>query len=176
MVEHRLTDYLSCEVMLSRDKRKAWVGQPHMVKKLRNKFGDMVKGMQKYKTPGSPGKGLMLERDPEFIIDPDHHALYRTGVGMLLYLIKYSQPEICNAVWELSKCLSGPNEAAFKEKLRVIKYILDSPTKGLKMQPIKADKWLVVLFTDSDWAGDKDTRKSVRLYIVCLWCIGELEI
>jgi hypothetical protein len=30
---------------------------------------------------------------------------YRSGVGMLLYLIKYSRPDISNAVRELSMCM-----------------------------------------------------------------------
>ena len=85
---------------------------------------------------------------------------------MLLYLVKHSRPDIANAVRELSKCLSGPNEAAYKEMLRVIKYVLDTPTRGLKIQPVNVEKWIILLYTDSDWAGDKDTRKSVSGYML----------
>jgi hypothetical protein len=62
---------------------------------------------------------------------------------MLLYCIKHSRPEISNAVRELSKCLSGPNEAAYKEMLRIIKYVKDTPDIGLRMEPQISDEWNV---------------------------------
>jgi hypothetical protein len=80
---------------------------------------------------------------------------------MLLYCIKHSRPDISNAVRELSKCLSGPNEAAYKEMLRIIKFIKDTQNMGLKMEPIISDECDVEVITDSDWGGDKDSRKSV---------------
>ena len=45
---------------------------------------------------------------------------------MLLSLIKYSRPDIDNGVRELSKCIDGPNLAAYKEMLRTIKFALDT--------------------------------------------------
>jgi hypothetical protein len=137
-----------------------------MVKKLQQKFGEMVKGMSNYQVPGSPGQGLVLAKDPESVIDQERHALYRTGVGSLLYCTKHSRPEISNAVRELSKCLSAPNEAAFKEMLRVIKFVLDTSTVGLKLQPVFCDEWFVKVYSDSDWARDKDTRKSVTGFFI----------
>jgi hypothetical protein len=85
---------------------------------------------------------------------------------MLLYCIKHSRPEISNAVRELSKCLSSPNPAAYKEMLRVIKYIYDTPDIGLRVVPKISDEWEVKVYSDSDWAGDKDSRKSVSGYMI----------
>ena len=45
---------------------------------------------------------------PKEIVDAETHAIYRSGVGMLLYLIKHSRPGIANVVQELSKVLDGP--------------------------------------------------------------------
>ena len=33
-VEHSMEDYLSCQVLFSKDGSKAWLGQPHMIKKI----------------------------------------------------------------------------------------------------------------------------------------------
>ena len=125
---------------MNEKKNKAWVGQPHMVKKIINKFQDLVKKLPVYKTPGTPNNGLILAKEGEDQIDEARHALYRTGTGMLLYCIKHSRPDIANAVRELSKCLSRPNETAFKEMLRVIKYVHDTPDIGLRMEPIVSDE------------------------------------
>ena len=51
---------------------------------------------------------------------------YRSGVGMLLYLIKHSRPDISNAVRELTKVLDGATQAHWKAMIRVIKYVLDT--------------------------------------------------
>jgi len=169
-VDQKLTDYLSCEIKFSKDRKKAWIGQPHMVKKIRKTFEEEVKGMQKYRTPGTPGQGLVRVTDPKEKLDDDLHSRYRTGVGMLLFMIKHSRPDLANCVRELTKCLDGASERAYKEMLRVIKYLLDTPDKGLKIFPqgFGKSRWLLVLYSDSDWAGDKDDRKSIGGYMLFL--------
>jgi hypothetical protein len=47
-VENSLADYLSCNILFNKDKTKAWLGQPHLIKNLENKFGDTVMSLQKY--------------------------------------------------------------------------------------------------------------------------------
>jgi hypothetical protein len=42
------------------------------------------------------------------LISKEMHSLYRTGTGMLLFLVKHSRPDIANAVRELTKLLDGP--------------------------------------------------------------------
>ena len=94
--------------------------------------------------------------------------MYRSGVGMLLYLVKHSRPDIANCVRELSKVLHGSTEASYKEMLRVIKYVLDIKAMGLKIWPtlIKNEPWKISVFTDSDYAGDPVTRRSVSGYVI----------
>ena len=57
------------------------------------------------------------------------------GVGILLYLVKHSRPEIANTTKELSKANDGANPAEFKTFLHVIKYALDMENIGLKIEP-----------------------------------------
>ena len=144
----------------------AWLGQPHMVKKIEKVFGEMTSSMMKYQTPGTPNHGLILAKEEKDKLDPERHSLFRTGTGMALYLIKHSRPDIANAVRELSKCISAPNAAAFKEMLRILKYIIDTKNYGLKVKPVKSEEWYIEVYSDSDWAGDKDTRKSVTGYVI----------
>ena len=89
---------------------------------------------------------------------------------MLLFLVKHSRPDIANAVRELSKCLDGATKESYKEMLRVTKFVLDTSTRGLKVFPKLSSKgvWELVLYSDSDWAGDKDNRRSVTGYMLFL--------
>jgi hypothetical protein len=51
---------------------------------------------------------------------------YRSGAGMLLYLVKHSQPDLANSVQELSKVLVGATETHWKALIRCNKYVLDT--------------------------------------------------
>ena len=164
-VDYKMEDYLSCQVVFDRSGDKAWLGQPHMVKKIVNTFGKEVKGRKKYLTPGTPGTTVMRPTEDSQMVSPEVQTRYRSGVGMLLYLVKHSRPDIANSVRELTRCMDKATGAAYKEMLRVIKYVCDTPTMGLKMFLIRDAgdpfDWTLVVYTDSDWANCKDTRKSI---------------
>ena len=168
-IEMNMTDYLSCQIEFSKNRDKVWIGQPHLIKKLKDKFGEEASKLQTYKTPGTPHTGLRRPQEDDPIVTTEEHKLYRSGVGMLLYLVKHSRPDIANATRELSKLMDKPTPAAMKELHRVIKFVLDTPTLGLKMAPSKLtqDGQVILDFdSDSDWAGDKDTRISVTGYCI----------
>ena len=82
--------------------------------------------MQNYATPRTPSLSIVRNPLQEMPISQEDHKLYYSGVGMLLYLVKYSRPDTTNLVRELSKVLNAPTPASFKEMLRVIKYVLDT--------------------------------------------------
>merc|ERR1712139_32645 len=101
-------------------------------------------------------------------ISAEDQKLYRSGVGMLLYLVKHSRPDIANPVRELSKVLDGASPAAFKEMKRVIRYVIDTEDWALKIFP-KIDEdgiWRIVVFSDSDYATDPETRISVSGFVL----------
>jgi hypothetical protein len=99
--------------------------------------------------------------------------VYCAGVGNLLYLIKYSRLDIANVVCEHAKCMDKATPAAFKEMKRVMRFIAGMKDFGLKMAPIKPGKdkfkWNMVVYLDSDWAGDKEDRRCVSVYVISFW-------
>jgi len=59
----------------------------------------------------------------------------RHGHVAVVLAVKHSRSSIANSAWELSKCISSPAEAALKEMLRIIQFVLGtSENKGLKIQ------------------------------------------
>ena len=167
-VETSLHDYLSCDVNFSQDRKQAWLGQPHLISNLERTFGEEVKGLRKYLTPGTPSLRQIRETDEAHTLSPSKQHRFRSGVGMLNYLVKHSRPDIANCTRELSKVLDGSTPASYKEMLRVIKYVLDTRTLGLKLCPKGKlnEPWNITCFTDSDYAGDGQTRRSVSGYII----------
>jgi hypothetical protein len=59
-------------------------------------------------------------------IEADLQGRYQSAVGMLLDLAKYSQPDLCNVVRELSKCIDKAKKGTYLEMLRVVKFMIDN--------------------------------------------------
>ena len=49
----------------------------------------------------------------------EYHKLYRSDADMLLYLVKYSRPDIANAVRELSKGFGVSHTSKFQANTTV---------------------------------------------------------
>jgi hypothetical protein len=95
----------------------------------------------------------------------------RSGVGMLLYLVKHSRPDTVNAVRELTKCMNKGTAVSHKEMLRVVKFVLHTKDLGLKSHPninYEALWWESLLLSDSDHARDKLSRLSISGFIMLL--------
>lgn len=162
-ITESLKDYLGCEITFDKDGKTAWIRQPHQIKKLRDNFGDMVSELRNYKTPGTPGFYVVRKPEGGKMISENDQKMYRSGTGILLHLIKYTRPDITNPVRELTKVLDGASPAAFGEMMRVIKFVLDTEDMGLRIKPnFREDGvWRLVAYSDSDYAGDVETRVSV---------------
>ena len=100
---------------------------------------------------------------------------YRKGVGKLLHLMKWSRPEILNAVHDLSRFMTAGASLAHKRAMEmVMKYAVSTPERGLLLKPNavwNGKKDFVFEITgrsDSDFAKCTDTRKSVTGYTAFL--------
>ena len=111
--------------------------QGHLIKKLNKLYGEQVKGLTTYKMPGTPSVGLMRPTDKNEVVSKEENEQYRTGVGILLYLVKHTRPYIANAVRELTRLNDGPTGNTMKEMKHIIKYVIDTGNKGLEMTPQK---------------------------------------
>ena len=83
---------------------------------------------------------MFRKKSEETIEDKTKHMKYRSIVGMLLFLVRYSRWDISYAVRELSKANLGPNPAHFKKLLRTIKYVIGSKQRALHYRITDTDK------------------------------------
>jgi hypothetical protein len=132
-VENNLTDYLSCQLIENEELKEVLILQIHLINNLEAKFGDEVKSKTVYKTPGTPRFKIVCPDNDDDIIEPNLQRRYRSGVRMLLHLIKYSRPDLCNVVRELSKCMDKATMGTYVEMLRVVKFVIDTKTFCLKI-------------------------------------------
>jgi hypothetical protein len=134
-IEKDVVEYLSCHIVESKKEAKLTIFQPHLLIRLTQKFGEEIKKMRKYLTPGTPRFKIQKSTDDLEVINNDLQRMYRFGVGMLLYLTKYSRPDISNIVRELSKCMNATSWGSYQELLHVIKFINDTKSFKLKVIP-----------------------------------------
>ena len=164
--EGEMTEYVGC--MVGKNDDGILLHQSDLIKKIEKKFDFEAKKMRNYRIPASAGQGLVKSTEEEGCLSAEKQTEYRSGVGMLLFLTKFSRPDISNTVRELSKMNTCANEAHMKELLRLVKFVLDTRFWMLKYKVNgnlkKKLKWLIRALCDSDFAGDKDTRLSVTGY------------
>ncbi|MFN7263265.1 MAG: reverse transcriptase domain-containing protein [Cyanobacteriota bacterium] len=164
--EH-IEDFIGCRI--EKESKTILLSQPDLIKKMLQKFGDKVETMREYDTPAPTGTHIIRCNDDEAKLSDEEQAEFRSGVGSLLYLLKHSRPDLSNSVRELSKVMDGANKAHQKALLRAIKFVEQTQERKLVLSP-ENDKleWEIKAFSDSDFAGDSDTRKSVSGYIIYL--------
>ena len=162
----RMNEYVGCTIIP--DKDKVYLVQPDLVVKMVKNFGNEIKDLYVYNTPSGPGDTIIRPAEKNGLLGLVEQKVYRSGVGMLLYLTKHSRPDISNSVRELAKVMDGATRAHMKYLHRVIKYVSDTRKKCLVLEPkqMYTDEWCITGKCDSDYAGDRDTRISVSGYLV----------
>ena len=69
--------------------------------------------------------------------------------------------DLSNSVHELVKVMEGANKAHQKMIYSIIKHVKDTKNRKLILSPNKEGlHWNLKAYTDSDYAGDAETRKS----------------
>ncbi|KAM0050951.1 putative RNA-directed DNA polymerase [Helianthus debilis subsp. tardiflorus] len=86
-------------------------------------------------------------------------------IGKLIYL-SLTRPDISYTVQFLSQFMHKPKEVHLNLALRLLRYLKQSPGKGLTFK--KSNELNLYGFADSDWAKCLSTRKSVTGFCVFL--------
>ncbi|KAG6502423.1 hypothetical protein ZIOFF_042316 [Zingiber officinale] len=114
---------------------------------------------------------LKLIRNPEGRkID---NTIYKQIIGSLMYLTA-TRPDIMHAVSLISRYMESPKEIHLQAAKRIFRYLKGTIEYGLFYK--KNEKSDLIGFTDSDYAGDLDDRKSTSGYIFMIssaaisWC------
>ena len=98
---------------------------------------------------------------------------YRSVVGALQYLT-LTRPDLSFAVNKVCQFLHAPTSVHWSAVKRILRYVKGSLTTGLKLR--KSPSTLVSAFSDADWAGCVDDRRSTGGFAVFIgpnlisWC------
>jgi hypothetical protein len=109
-------------------------------------------------TPASKDTGKNA-RNADDELDETRTALFRRAAGTALY-ISLDRPSIMFAMVDIMAGMSKPTELHYARLLRLARYLLQHPTETWVYRYQSTPKELLV-YTDSDWAADRETRRSV---------------
>jgi hypothetical protein len=91
---------------------------------------------------------------------------YREAIGSLMYVMGGTRPYIAYAMSQLLKFVESPPTLQWNAVKRVVRYLKQTLNHGLCYK--SGGKFEVDGYCDSDWAGEKLTRKSTSGYVFCL--------
>ncbi|RVW65072.1 Retrovirus-related Pol polyprotein from transposon RE1 [Vitis vinifera] len=111
-------------------------------------------------TPMIVSQRLSSEGPP--FADP---TLYRFLVGALQYLT-ITRPDLAHSVNSVSQFLHAPTEVHFQAVKRILRYVQGTLHFGLKFT--SCSSMGLVAYSDADWAGCPDTRRSTSGYSIFL--------
>ena len=132
-------------------------------------------GMQDCKGISTPTEVAALPPCPTDPAEAIKRTDYQSKVGNVIYAMLGTCPDLAFAVSALSKYNSCPITAHHSAMGRVLRYLQATKNTGIlyKGGSISAMPE-PVCYTDSDWAGDRDKRRSTGGFIVVL-CGGAVS-
>jgi len=112
-------------------------------------------------TPLSTSEKLSLHEGS--LLGPDDATQYRSIVGALQYLT-LTRPDIAFPVNKVCQFLHAPTTVHWAAVKRILRYIKQCTQLGLNIH--RSMSTLVSAFSDADWAGNVDDRKSTGGFAV----------
>ena len=89
--------------------------------------------------------------------------LYQQAVGCLIYAATTTRPDIASAIGILAQYMSAPSMDHWSGIKRILRYVKGTLKYGLLFTTDDTRNHLLG-YSDSDWAGDTDTRRSTSGY------------
>ena len=151
--------YLGMEITRDRQNRTIYLSQQGYIEKVLKDFN-----MWESSPNATPMEtSAKLEQS-----DQQYHATigdvfwYQSAVGSLMYAMLGTRPDIAFAVSVVSRYASNPSERHKTAVKRIFRYLRG--TTNLRLT-FKGDLVYLTGYTDADWAGDRDTRRSTSGYV-----------
>ena len=133
--------------------------QKHFILKVPQRFN--MQDCNGVHTPMEPGRRLVMAKDNDKLID---HREYQSLVGSLMSIAIRTRPDLAFAMSVLSKYNSKPMTDHHLATKWVLRYLKE--TSGMALFYSSGDK--LIGYTDSDFAGDLNDRKSTSGYVFTL--------
>jgi hypothetical protein len=161
-----LNYYLGMKITRSEESIK--LDQSGYTREILDKYSHLLRGKEGKIVNTPMERDLKLRKSEVRTMSKDQQAYvaefpYQNIVGALLYLALNTRPDISYAVGVLARFNTNPIFRACKALIRLLLYLRSTPNIGLTFTGTELD---LFAYSDADWAGDLDSRRSTTGYVV----------
>ena len=158
----KATEFVGIEIERNRAQRTIKVSQSSYIEKVITKFG--MENANPSSVPAEPGSHLSKIESKEC---KNECVPYREAVGSLLFAARVCRPDIEYAVNYASQFLDSFGQEHWIAVKKIIRYLIGTRTSGIVFGSSGSSLNLVG-FTDADYAGCLETRKSRSGFVFLL--------
>ncbi|XP_062081230.1 secreted RxLR effector protein 161-like [Humulus lupulus] len=134
-----------------------------------------MKGAKYTKQPMANQFQLSKEQCPKTQAEKEamSHAPYYNAVVTIMYLMVCTRPDLAYAINVLSRYMADPGRQHWEAMKWVFKYLLGIIEVGPRFSK-RTDNTMIKGYSDVDYTGDRDTKKSISVYVFLIWgnCIS----
>jgi hypothetical protein len=120
-----------------------------------------MSGCNPVSLPATPGTFLNQEENSGKTVK----VPFKEATGSLMYLMLSTRPDIAFAVNQISQFCENPQPGHWAAVKRIFSYLQETRDYGLRFGPSIS---VPIGYTDSDYAGNTDTRQSTSGFIFIL--------
>lgn len=151
--------YLGMTVRRDRANRTIYLGQQAYIEKFLKTHN--LWDCKPAAVPMDPGAKLK-KPDPGYVASLVFRQRYQKAVGSLMYAMLGTRPDIAYAVSVVSRFASNPDQTHWTAVERIMRYLRGTLDYELVYTGHLAS---LLGYTDADWAGDSETRRSTSGYV-----------
>ena len=152
--------YLGMTVTRDRPNRVLRLGQHSYLTKVLRDFG--MEECKAAVTPMDAAGSNLVPAPKEYTATPAVVKEYQRLIGSLMYAMLGSRPDIAFAVSMVSRFASNPTPEHTTAAKRILRYLRGTLDFQLTY---RGDLGALTGYSDADWAGDKDTRRSTGGFV-----------
>jgi hypothetical protein len=158
-------------LVISRDRinKRIFLAAPQYIDKVLSKFN--MSNCHPVTLPADKGAtALSKEMSPQEQEEREimSNVPYREAVGSIMYAAITVRPDIAFIAGQLAKFCENPGPTHWKAAKRVLKYLAGTRNHGLCFNGRHIDNNLLTGYSDADYAGDSDTRRSTSGFVFVL--------
>jgi hypothetical protein len=152
--------YLGMTVTRDRPNRTLRLGQHAYLTKVLRDFG--MEDCNSAATPMDANGSNLVSAPKDYIAPAFEVKEYQKLIGSLMYAMLGSRPDIAFAVSMVSRFAANPTPEHMKAAKRILRYLRGTLDYQLTY---RGDLTALTGYSDADWAGDKDTRRSTGGFV-----------
>ncbi|KMQ92933.1 integrase core domain protein [Lasius niger] len=155
------SSFVGLQICRDRARKSVFIHQSAYVKRILEKF--RMNEAKAVSVPADPHSALCPVEKNEYV----SNVPYREAVGSLMFVAIVSRPDIAFAVNTASKFLNNHDQSHWQAVKRIFAYLVGTADLGIEYRSSGSESKLVG-FSDADYAGDLETRRSTTGYLFSL--------